>query len=142
MAIDAQTAAGIGQQATSLIPEDEEETDETKRAVTGALKGGAAGAASGAATGAAIGAAATGPFAPLGAVLGALVGITAGAVTGSKKAKAAKAAQQETGASLAQKEADVVSARNARAKEKVLAQLPAPKEMGQDDEEDDETVSV
>jgi len=134
VAIDAQQAAGIGQQATSLIPEDEEETDAAKRGGTGALKG----AGKGLATAAPI-ASATGPFAPLVLAVGAAIGATVGGISGAKKAKKAQEVAQKEAAPMAQKEADMVSARNARAKEKVLAQLPAPKEMGQDDEEDDET---
>ena len=78
----------------------------------------------------------------VGALGGMVVGGVAGGIKGGKEAEVAQDAQKEKAVSLAQKEADVVSARNARAKEKVLAQLPAPKEMGQDDEEDDETASV
>ncbi len=134
MAIDAQTAAGIGQQATSLIPEDEKETDAAKRGGTGALKGAGKGLAMAAPV-----AAATGPFAPLFLALGAGIGAVVGGVSGAARARKAQKVTKKEAAPLVQKEADVVSAYRAKAQEQLLPQLPGIDKMRQDDEEDDET---
>lgn len=146
MAIDPSSAATFASMGTSLIPEDEEETDKTKKAATGALKG----AGSGAATGAMIG---TKVFPGIGTLVGALGGMVlggvAGGVKGSQEAQAAKdkkkvQASQQLQAKMAAKPPpeDIMGAAKAKAQQRVVKGLIADKEPDELDDQQVKTVTA
>lgn len=144
MAIDASSAAKFASMGTSLIPDDEEETDKTKKAATGAFKGAASGAAAVAPV-----AVATGPFAPVVLALGALGGGVLGGVKGSKEAQAAKdkkkvQASQQLQAKMAAKPPpeDIMGAAKAKAQQRVVKGLIADKKPDELDDQQVKTVTA